>query len=152
MIGKLGALALLVVLPLASSAASSHGVLVDVVMVTTVHTQGSRAGPPQRAGSKLCLTSLVGYPRAMATMLSREGCTMTRFSQHAGVVTFLEHCARHVPTVIAGIFHISGASSFTGTMRETFGVAGNSMEVDERFSGRRIGVCSHSGSEQQRTV
>ncbi|TAM97727.1 MAG: hypothetical protein EPN40_07320 [Rhodanobacteraceae bacterium] len=147
MIRKLVLLALLAVAPIASSAATGHGVLVDIKMVTTEHTQGSQATPPQAVDHRLCLSSLAGYPRAMAAMMSRQGCTMAKYSDQAGTVTFLENCTRHVPEVVDGMFRTS-ASGLVGTMRERFLVAGHMMEVDEQITGTRVGNCAHPGSEE----
>lgn len=140
-------LTLLAVAPIASSAATGHGVLVDIQMVTTEHTQGSQATPQQTVSHRLCLASVVGYPRAMAAMMSRQGCTMAQYNERAGMVRFLANCTQHVPTVVDGMFRTS-ASGFAGTMRERFLVAGRMMEVDEQIAGKRVGDCAHPGSEE----
>ena len=69
------------------------------------------------------------------------------FERRGGVVTFLENCTRHVPEVVDGMFRTS-VSGFDGTMRERSVVGGTMIEVDERISGKLVGECAHSGSEE----
>jgi len=121
-----------------------HGTIVGVIRMQVVAGIVRRPQPGRVRRSRRMASSASPHhtsSRSLRSIPSRA------FERRGGVVTFLENCTRHVPEVVDGMFRTS-VSGFDGTMRERSVVAGTMIGVDERISGKLVGECAHSGSEE----